>query len=101
MNGEFRPFWLHEALERECHPGAEPLRGDIRADVCIVGAGYTGLWTAIHLKQHDPDLAIVVIDQDLCGSGASGRNGGCLLTWSTRYLCSNKHPWSNSNLATR
>jgi len=60
--------------------------GDIRTDVCIVGGGYTGLWTALQLKQKQPELDIVVIDKGLCGSGASGRNGGCLLSWSTKYL---------------
>ena len=60
--------------------------GDIRTDVCIVGGGYTGLWTALALKQKQPELDIVVIDKGLCGSGASGRNGGCLLSWSTKYL---------------
>ena len=60
--------------------------GDIRTDVCIVGGGYTGLWTALQLKQKQPELDIVLIDKGLCGSGASGRNGRCLLSWSTKYL---------------
>jgi putative aminophosphonate oxidoreductase len=51
-----------------------------------VGGGYTGLWTALQLKQKQPDLNIVLIDKGLCGSGASGRNGGCMLSWSTKYL---------------
>ncbi|MGF1736878.1 FAD-dependent oxidoreductase [Photobacterium satsumensis] len=66
------------------------LQNDIQTDVCIVGCGYTGLWTAINLKQEQPDLDVVVIDKGLCGSGASGRNGGCLLTWSTKYLSMKK-----------
>jgi glycine/D-amino acid oxidase-like deaminating enzyme len=46
--------------------------------VCIVGAGYTGLWTAYYLKRADPSLDVVVLDQAFAGFGASGRNGGWL-----------------------
>ena len=53
-----------------------PLRGAIRADVAIVGAGFTGLWTAIRLAETDPTLRIVVLEQAFVGFGASGRNGG-------------------------
>jgi glycine/D-amino acid oxidase-like deaminating enzyme len=53
-----------------------PLEGDRDADVCIVGAGFTGLWTAYYLKQAQPDLEIVVIEREFAGFGASGRNGG-------------------------
>ncbi|WEM43982.1 FAD-dependent oxidoreductase [Photobacterium sp. DA100] len=66
------------------------LQNDIQTDVCIVGGGYTGLWTAINLKQQQPELDVVVIDKGLCGIGASGRNGGCMLTWSTKYLSMKK-----------
>lgn len=55
-----------------------PLPGDISADVAIVGAGYTGLWTAYYLKQQQPELNVVVIEQRHAGYGASGRNGGWL-----------------------
>lgn len=55
-----------------------PLPGDRDADVCIVGAGYTGLWTAYYLKRAAPDLRIVVLEQRFAGFGASGRNGGWL-----------------------
>jgi glycine/D-amino acid oxidase-like deaminating enzyme len=48
------------------------------ADVCIVGAGYTGLWTALHLRRLRPDLRVVVVERDHVGFGASGRNGGWL-----------------------
>ncbi|MFD8077057.1 NAD(P)/FAD-dependent oxidoreductase [Streptomyces sp. NPDC059718] len=56
----------------------EPLPGDTTADVCIVGGGYTGLWTAYYLKKAVPFLRIVVLEQRFCGYGASGRNGGWL-----------------------
>jgi glycine/D-amino acid oxidase-like deaminating enzyme len=56
----------------------EPLPGDTTADVCIVGGGYTGLWTAYYLKKAVPFLRITVLEQKFCGYGASGRNGGWL-----------------------
>jgi glycine/D-amino acid oxidase-like deaminating enzyme len=60
-------------------PGPRPqLPGDRDADVCIVGAGYTGLWTAYYLKRADPSLRITVLEARFAGFGASGRNGGWL-----------------------
>ena len=60
-------------------PAPRPvLPGDRDADVCIVGAGYTGLWTAYYLKQLDPALRITVLEARFAGFGASGRNGGWL-----------------------
>jgi glycine/D-amino acid oxidase-like deaminating enzyme len=56
----------------------QPLPGDRDADVCIVGAGFTGLWTAYYLKQAQPDLRIIVLEREFAGFGASGRNGGWL-----------------------
>src|ERR1044071_5948240 len=52
------------------------LPGDVEADVCIVGAGFTGLWTAYYLKRQQPDLRIVLLEKEFAGFGASGRNGG-------------------------
>lgn len=54
----------------------EPLRGDTSVDVAIVGAGYTGLWTAYFLAKQQPSLSILVIEAEHVGYGASGRNGG-------------------------
>jgi glycine/D-amino acid oxidase-like deaminating enzyme len=56
-----------------------PLDGDREADVCVVGAGYTGLWTAYELKRAQPDLEVVVLEREVAGFGASGRNGGWVL----------------------
>ena len=56
-------------------PG-DPLPGDTQADVAIVGAGFTGLWTAYYLARRDPSLRIVVCEREIAGFGASGRNGG-------------------------
>ena len=53
-----------------------PLTGDLAADVAIVGGGYTGLWTAYYLQQHDPSLRIAIVEAEVAGFGASGRNGG-------------------------
>jgi glycine/D-amino acid oxidase-like deaminating enzyme len=80
-----RPFWLEQALQTETCETCPALQGDMRTDVCIVGGGYTGLWTAIMLKQN-PGLEVVLIEADICGAGASGRNGGCALSWSAKYF---------------
>lgn len=56
----------------------EPLPGDATADVCVVGGGFTGLWTAYYLKKAVPFLNITVLEGKFCGYGASGRNGGWL-----------------------
>jgi putative aminophosphonate oxidoreductase len=80
-----RPFWLEQALFADGDL-APALQGEQRADICIVGGGYTGLWTAIQTKQQNPLLDIVILEGDLCGAGASGRNGGCVLTWSAKFL---------------
>jgi glycine/D-amino acid oxidase-like deaminating enzyme len=59
-----------------------PLAEDLDCDVAIIGAGYTGLWTAYYLKKADPSLRIVVLERKVAGFGASGRNGG----WCHPYL---------------
>lgn len=56
-----------------------PLDGDTTADVAIIGAGYTGLWAALYLKQAQPSLNVLVIEKEFAGFGASGRNGGWLM----------------------
>ena len=53
-----------------------PLPGDRSVDVAIVGAGYTGLWTAYYLARADPSLRVTVVERETAGYGASGRNGG-------------------------
>ncbi len=49
--------------------------------MAIVGGGFVGLWTAVRIKQRDPATDVVVLEQDICGGGASGRNGGMALSW--------------------
>ncbi len=63
-----------------------PLPGDLDVDIAIVGAGYTGLWTAYYLKRRDPGIRIAVIERETAGFGASGRNGGwCSALFPTSY----------------
>ncbi len=68
-------FWWSQVGTPTPRP---PLPGSTDADVCIVGAGYTGLWTAYYLKRAQPDLRVVVLEARFAGYGASGRNGGWL-----------------------
>jgi glycine/D-amino acid oxidase-like deaminating enzyme len=73
------PWWLQEALAREEEAAeAPPLERDLEVDVAIVGGGYTGLWTALALRERDPSLRVAVLEATICGAGPSGRNGGFL-----------------------
>jgi putative aminophosphonate oxidoreductase len=74
-----RSLWLQEALGDA--PAAPALEGDERADVAIVGGGYVGLWTAIAITEREPACRVAVVERDVCGGGASGRNGGFVLSW--------------------
>jgi glycine/D-amino acid oxidase-like deaminating enzyme len=69
-------YWL-ETVEEDLTPRI-PLTGSQTVDVAILGAGLTGLWTAYYLLQHDPSLKVVVVEREIAGFGASGRNGGWL-----------------------
>ena len=69
-------WWFDDAIKHDPSATAAPLNGTITADVAIVGGGFTGLWTALLLKEKSPALKIALIEADLCGSGASGKNGG-------------------------
>lgn len=65
-------FWLEDAPPRE----RPPLDAPRTADVAVVGAGFTGLWTAWELLRREPSLEVVVLESEQVGFGASGRNGG-------------------------
>lgn len=67
-------YWM-STVEDDLTP-QDPLPGDRDVDVAIVGAGYTGLWTAYYLAIADPSLRIAVLEKEIAGYGASGRNGG-------------------------
>ena len=70
-------WWLEDALSREAGAAPAPaLDGDATADVAIVGGGYTGLWTALALRERDPNLRVTLVEAEICGAGPSGRNGG-------------------------
>lgn len=74
-NGDIS-FWY--AQDGGPPPARDPLPGDRAVDVCIVGAGFTGLWTAYYLRMLDPGLSVAVVEREFAGFGASGRNGGWL-----------------------
>jgi glycine/D-amino acid oxidase-like deaminating enzyme len=78
LDGRGRSWWLDDALRGDRPRPA--LEGRERADVCIVGGGYTGLWTALRLKELEPSLDVAIVEAGVCGWGASGRNGGFAMT---------------------
>jgi glycine/D-amino acid oxidase-like deaminating enzyme len=67
------PYWLGQA---GAPPAAEPLHSVESADLAVVGAGYSGLWTALLAKERDPDRDVVIVEAGTAGWAASGRNGG-------------------------
>jgi glycine/D-amino acid oxidase-like deaminating enzyme len=73
------PFWFEQAYAAD--EPLPPLDGAVTADVCVVGGGYVGLWTAIRVKALEPAARVVVLEADRCGRAASGRNGGLALSW--------------------
>jgi glycine/D-amino acid oxidase-like deaminating enzyme len=70
-------YWLEEADPVEPGPS---LAGDVTADAVVIGGGYTGMWTAWHLKRLEPDATVALIEAAGCGQGPSGRNGGFVNT---------------------
>ncbi|MEA2467720.1 MAG: hypothetical protein QOJ57_1846 [Thermoleophilaceae bacterium] len=75
-------------MERTClwlaqvdHDDSPPLSGDVTADVCVVGGGYSGLWTALRVLSLEPAARVVLVEAGRCGGAASGRNGGFALSW--------------------
>ncbi|CDO07477.1 glycine/D-amino acid oxidase [Mycolicibacterium cosmeticum] len=80
-------YWYRSIGLPERRPA---LPGDQEADVCIVGAGLTGLWTAYYLKRQQPDLRITILEKEFAGYGASGRNGG----WLSAELAGNRDAYA-------
>ena len=75
-NFKEKSYWM---TTREYAPG-EPLQGDIDVDVAIVGGGFTGLSSAYHIKKAEPNLKVALLESEVIGFGASGRNGGFNMT---------------------
>ena len=76
-----RSLWL-DRLEGDPLVPRPALPGPLEVDVAVVGAGYTGLWTAYYLRRADPGLRVAVLEREVAGFGASGRNGG----WCSAFI---------------
>ncbi|NQE62803.1 Glycine/D-amino acid oxidases (deaminating) [Caulobacter sp. RHG1] len=83
-------YWL-ETCQDDLTPRAQ-LKGQVTVDVAILGGGFSGLWTAYYLLRDNPGLQVAILEKDVCGYGASGRNGG----W-----CSSRYPLDAGTLAKR
>jgi glycine/D-amino acid oxidase-like deaminating enzyme len=86
-----RSLWL-DGLEGDPLVPRPALPGALDVDVAVVGAGYTGLWTAYYLRRADPGLRVAVLEREVAGFGASGRNGG----WCSAFV-----PMDRERLARR
>ena len=69
-------LWHSTMTDDEWGPARSSLPGNQQVDVAIVGAGYTGLWTAYYLLQRDATMRVAILEAKAVGFGASGRNGG-------------------------
>ena len=84
----------HDTLGASLEPRPSLAAGDTARswDVAIMGAGYTGLWTALALKKQRPDVSVIVIEKEIAGFGASGRNGG----WCSALFPTSTHTLLNT-----
>ncbi len=76
---------MQQVLELEQHDVAPTLGGKEVLDFCIVGGGFTGLWTALAIIEDEPTARVGVLESDICGAGASGANGGFAMTWWPKF----------------
>jgi glycine/D-amino acid oxidase-like deaminating enzyme len=74
-------LWLEQALAQDDGPACPSLGGTVKADVCVVGGGFLGMWAALETIEQAPDAKVVLIEAEGCGFGASGRNGGWVTSW--------------------
>ena len=84
-----RSFWETSIPAPNPFPA---LAGTKKTDIAIIGGGFVGLWTALTIKEKEPECRVTVLEQNICGSGASGRNGGFVMSWwpkvgTIRALC--------------
>ncbi len=85
-------YWIEEA--GAVSPTA-PLSGDREVDVVVLGGGFSGLWTAWHVRQLEPEARVAVVEAGVCGRGPSGRNGGfCNGMWAS--LASMRARWGDA-----
>jgi FAD dependent oxidoreductase len=68
LQGTGQSWWLDDAMSADGRP-RPALEGRERADVCVVGGGYTGLWTALRIKELDPSLDVALVEAGVCGWG--------------------------------
>lgn len=87
-----RPWWTDPG-ERPVPAVGDPLRGEVRADVAVVGGGFTGLWAALQAVEEDPGRRVVVLEGGTLGFGASGRNGGFVSPSLTHGLAQGETLW--------
>src|SRR5262245_1467087 len=73
-----RSVWL---AEKPPYTATQPLAQDVDCDVAIIGGGFTGVSTALHLARRFPDRRVVLLEARVLANGASGRNGGLMLNW--------------------
>ena len=85
------PFWLDDPAKPNPEP---PLTQNISTDLLIIGAGYTGLWTALLAKEEDPNRDIVIVEAGESAIGASGRNGGFMDASITHGFLNGQARWS-------
>ena len=90
MHHKYQSPWFTEALQSENNLEINKLENNIITDICIVGGGFTGLWTALKIKEKNSSINIVIVEKDLCGSGAAGRNGCCMIPQSTKFSAMKK-----------
>lgn len=94
LNGQIS-HWMSQRGLTPLHsdPQRSAVQGTVDADICIVGAGYTGLWSAYHLSLARPDVSIAIVEQHTVGYGASGRNAG----WLSSLVPGNRRVFARSS----